>query len=115
MGVMQYPFVRTSQTAEDLMSAMRTEDSLSPLYNFDVFAENIDTHYAFFKRNEIDWPQLQRRQRSKLSESSSEADLYRVLEETMELLKDNHAYLELHYVLVGKPHNTRLDLLQGHW
>jgi C-terminal processing protease CtpA/Prc len=44
--------------------------------------------------NRIDWAELRIRQRSKLTPESTEAELFRVLDETLTLLNDNHAYLE---------------------
>ena len=65
----------------------------NPLFNFEYFAETVKEHYAFMKLNEIDWPAIYKEQKSKLTEESTEVELYLLIEETFEKLNDNHAYI----------------------
>ena len=65
-----------------------------PHYNFDVFMETVKEHYAFLKLNEINWDELYQNQKAKLAPNSNDADLFIIIEETYEILNDNHAYLD---------------------
>ena len=92
-GVITNKFTR-SKTLPQLCVETKTEKNKNPLYNFEVFAETVKEHYAFFELNKINWNQLYKQQKGKLTEKSTDVELYQVIEETLELLKDNHAFLE---------------------
>lgn len=93
-GVITYDFIRTNQLPELCSTILAQEKAKDPLFNFEVFAETVKEHYAFMELNEINWESLYLTQKAKLNRNSSEVELYLVLEETLEKLKDNHAYLE---------------------
>ncbi len=63
------------------------------LFNFEVFMQTVKENYAFMELNRINWDQLYQNQKGKLNAGSSPAELYLLLEETYELLNDNHAFL----------------------
>ena len=92
-GVINYQFIR-SKTLPQLCIETNTEKNKNPIYNFEVFAETVKEHYAFLELNNINWNQLYKQQRGKLTEKSTDVELYLVIEETLELLNDNHAFLE---------------------
>lgn len=92
-GVITYKFTR-SKALPQLCVETKTEKNKNPIYNFEVFAETVKEHYAFFELNKINWNQLYKQQKGKLSEKSTDVELYHVIEETLVLLKDNHAFLE---------------------
>jgi carboxyl-terminal processing protease len=92
-GVITYKFTR-SKALPQLCIETKTEKNKNPIYNFEVFAETVKEHYAFFKLNKINWNQLYKQQKGKLTEKSTDVELYQVIEETLESLKDNHAFLE---------------------
>lgn len=93
-GVITYKFIREEQLPELCGTVVSEEMKKDPLYNFEVFAETVKEHYAFMELNTIDWNTLYERQKGKLNENTTDVDLYKVLEETLEKLNDNHAYLE---------------------
>jgi C-terminal processing protease CtpA/Prc len=93
-GVITYDFVKRNETPQICQDTTINTRYKDPLYNFEVFAETIKEHYAFFERNNIQWEALYKKQKSKLSQTTSEKELYAILDETLELIKDNHAYLE---------------------
>ena len=92
-GALAYKFIRTDKLPENCIEATE-EQKNDPLYNFEVFAQTVETYYAYFDLNQIVWENLYKQQRAKLNPDSSPAELYLVIEETLELLNDNHAYLE---------------------
>lgn len=93
-GVITYKFKRAGQLPERCGTTLPAEKQKDPLYNFEVLAETVKEHYAFFELNGINWEALYEQQKSKLNKNSTDAELYLVIEETLEKLNDNHAYLE---------------------
>lgn len=93
-GVITYQFLRTDTLPSLCATALQEKDQKDVLYNFEVFAETVREHYAFMELNHINWDQLYEDQKNKLNPNSTEAELYLIIEETLEKLNDNHAYLE---------------------
>ena len=93
-GVIQYDFVKRDTLPYECQHVISDTKSKDPLYNFEVFAETIKEHYAFFERNHIQWESLYAAQKAKLTPAASDVALYKVLDETLERLNDNHAFLE---------------------
>ncbi|WP_046745518.1 S41 family peptidase [Kordia zhangzhouensis] len=93
-GVITYKFSKKKTLPTHCKPTVSELKNTDPLYNFEVFAENIKEHYAFFELNQIDWDSLYISQKSKLTSQSTELEFYQVIEETLELLGDNHAFLE---------------------
>jgi len=93
-GVITYRFTRTRELPKLCETVISGENKKDPIYNFEVFAATVKEHYAFMELNTLDWPNLYEQQKDKLSKNPTHTGLYNVLEETLELLKDNHAFLE---------------------
>ncbi len=94
VGLVDYQFLRIDEMPELCITGLEERKRNDPLFNFEVFAETVKEHYAFFKLNNINWQDLYRQQRKKLTSNSRDAELYQVIEETLEKLNDNHAFLE---------------------
>ena len=90
-GISDYKFYRVDQMPD---SYHLEQDSDDVLFNFEVFAETVRSHYAFLELNDIDWEELSSKQRDRLESDPTELTLYRVLEESLVLLNDNHGFLE---------------------
>lgn len=93
-GVITYRFTRTHAIPKSCSETLSHSRQNNPLYNFEVFAETVKTHYAFMELNRIDWNSLYLDQKGKLEANPTEITLYNVLDETLDKLNDNHAYLE---------------------
>lgn len=93
-GVIEYSFVRAQALPERCAAALSEAQREDPLMNFEVFAQTVREHYAFMALNSIDWEPLYETHKAKLNATSNELQLYQVLEEMVEQLKDNHGYLE---------------------
>jgi carboxyl-terminal processing protease len=93
-GVIAYKFVRIAQLPTPCTTVLDEKKAKDPLFNFEVFAETVKEHYAFFELNKIDWKKLYQQQKNKLSEKPTDARLYLAIEETLEKLNDNHGFLE---------------------
>ncbi|WP_299835242.1 S41 family peptidase [uncultured Tenacibaculum sp.] len=92
-GVITYQFTKTQDLPELCMNNDE-QNKKNPIYNFEVFAETVKEHYAFFEINDIKWDSLYNNQKKKLTENPTNIELYQVIEETLDLLNDNHAFLE---------------------
>ncbi|NAS13875.1 S41 family peptidase [Poritiphilus flavus] len=93
-GVMTYNFVRQNTLPEVCLSTPEAAKQDDPLYNFEVFAETVREHYAFFKLNNLRWDELYEQQKDRLAKDPTDVKLYLTIEEILEKLNDNHAYLE---------------------
>jgi len=93
-GILIYKFIRTEKLPELCKANLKKGKRKDPLYNFDVFAETVKEHYAYMELNSINWDKLYSAQREKLNQKSTDAELYLLIEETLEKLNDNHAFLE---------------------
>ena len=94
LAVQTYQFVSQPSLPDKCTTSLSEEVKSDPIYNFEVFVQTVAEHYAFFELNNINRDSLFAAQKRKLTSSSTEVELYQVLEETLELLNDNHAYLE---------------------
>lgn len=92
-GVITYKYTRVDELPELCNKQVSEELRLDPLFNFEVFAETVREHYAFMELNEVDWEKLYAEQKGKLDSNSTPAELYRVIDGTLEKLNDNHAHL----------------------
>lgn len=101
-GVITYRFVKAEESLEPCTTPLTEVQKQNALFNFDVFAETVEEHYAFFELNQIQWDSLHSAQRNKVVQDSSEVNLYTVIDETLTLLNDNHAYLEVSDALYEK-------------
>jgi carboxyl-terminal processing protease len=93
-GVITYQFLRTDRLPTLCSTPLPEEKANDPIYNFEVFAATVEEHYTFMELNNIDWDRLYTQQKANLNSNSSRTDLYLTIEETLEQLKDNHAFLE---------------------
>lgn len=92
VGVYQYKKIDSlPYLCNQKITSRKKED---PIYNFEVMAATIKKHFAYFERNKINWDSLYTTSRNKISSKSSAVELYVVLEEVINGLKDNHGYLE---------------------
>ncbi len=70
------------------------KDKDDPLYNFEVFADSYKNHYAFFELNGLNWDSLYKKSKDKINSNTTEVELYLVLQEIIDSLKDNHGSIE---------------------
>lgn len=70
------------------------KDKNNPLYNFEVFAQTYKDHYAYFELNKIDWDSLYKNAKEKIKSNTTEVELYLIIQEMINSLKDNHGSIE---------------------
>ena len=88
-GFTHYKFVRSK--ASEICEKTKN----NPLSNFDALWETFNENYAFFDLREVDWNKLKDKYRSRLSNKSSDFELYTVLNAMVSELKDGHVSVEI--------------------
>lgn len=64
------------------------------MYNFEVFSNTYKEHYAYLNLNNVNWNSLYRSSKKKINAKTSEAELYLIMKEMLEVLNDNHGSIE---------------------
>lgn len=67
--------------------------SKDPLANFDYLWQEIDKKYSYFELKNINWNQIRNEYRSKLTQNSTEEELFQVLADMLNELRDDHTNL----------------------
>ena len=91
-GFSIYRYIRIKELPESYQQNIKDKNDIS--YNFEVFANTYKNHYAYFDLNKIDWYNLYINSKNKINSKSTEVDLYLVMEDMIEKLKDNHGSIE---------------------
>ncbi|MDI9311977.1 MAG: S41 family peptidase [Limnohabitans sp.] len=87
-----YRYVRIKKLPELCQQNINAKNDIS--YNFEVFANTYKNHYAYFDLNKIDWDNLYINSKNKINSKSTDVDLYLVMEDMIEKLKDNHGSIK---------------------
>lgn len=91
-GFSKYRYVRIKKLPDFCNQNSKDKNDIS--YNFEVFANTYKNHYAYFELNKIVWDSLYINSKNKINSKSTEVDLYLVIEDMIEKLKDNHGSIE---------------------
>ena len=91
-GYSYYYYTRTNKFPD--LCQKNTNDINDPLYNFEVFADTYKEHYAFFGLNKINWDNLYKTAKEKITLKTTEVELYLIIQEMIDNLKDNHGSIE---------------------
>ena len=67
--------------------------SKDPLDNFDYLWNEVDKKYSYFELKSIDWDLMRNKYRAKLSKNSNEEELFTVMANMLNELKDDHTNL----------------------
>lgn len=68
-------------------------DSHDPYANFDALADIVGSRYCFFAEKEIDWGAMCASYRKKITSKTTEAELFFILSDLLDELKDGHVNL----------------------
>jgi carboxyl-terminal processing protease len=91
-GYSSYYYTRTNEFPD--LCQKNTNDINDPLYNFEVFADTYKEHFAFFELNKINWDNLYKTAKEKINSKTTEVELYLIIQEMIDSLKDNHGSIE---------------------
>jgi C-terminal processing protease CtpA/Prc len=95
--------------------------SKNPMTNFDYLWNEIDKKYSYFELKNIDWDAIKNKYRSRLSDSSSEEELFSVLASMLNELKDDHTNLVSPFnisrydIALQNPDNSYFRTIQKHY
>jgi len=89
-GFDAYAFTRVEALPAFCLTPYNEMESRDPLVNFDIFAQTISEHFAYFGMTETDWPGLRRDQRRLLLETPTDQQLYRAMDTILTTLPDEH-------------------------
>lgn len=92
-GINHYHHVRLD--ALPVACGEKIADVNNPLLNFDTVWHTFQENYAFFETRKVDWPAAYQQYRSKLSDTSSPAELYAALKAMLDTLDDGHVKLDV--------------------
>lgn len=65
----------------------------NPVENFNVFTETFKQFYAFFEARNIDWKEITDQFRPKVSDDTTEDQLFQIFKQMISMTKDNHVAL----------------------
>lgn len=88
-----YAFTKMTELPELCTKELTDDEAYDPELNFEVFAENYKTHYAFLKDNNIDFDAVYKKHKEQINPSTSQVQLYTILQNMLEDLKDNQGFI----------------------
>ncbi|WP_299314812.1 S41 family peptidase [uncultured Aquimarina sp.] len=91
-GFSKYRYVRLNKFPDLCHENLKDKNDI--LYNFEVFANTYKNHYAYLDLNNVDWDSLYKKAKNKIDSKSTEVNLFLVMEDMIERLKDNHGSIE---------------------
>jgi len=112
-GYSSYYYTRTTELSNLCQQDENKNNDL--LYNFEVFAETYKNHYAYFELNKINWDNLYKTSKAKINSTTTEVELYLIMQEMIDSLKDNHGSIEPEdevYELAENQNNTDEEVNQ---
>jgi len=92
LGFSDYQYFRIKEFP--ILCKQNPKNKNDILYNFEVFANTYKNHYAYFELNNVDWDNVYINSKNKINSKSTELDLYLVIKDMLEKLKDNHGSIE---------------------
>ena len=92
-GVITYFFTRKDRIPNRCELSLTENEARDPILNFEVFARTVGEHYAFMELNQVDWEEVYGEQMKKIKAEPTEVRLYQVIDETLEILGDNHGFI----------------------
>ena len=91
-GFSKYRYERLSKFPDLCQQTTKDKNDIS--YNFEVFANTYKNHYAYFELNKIDWDNLYKNSKVKINSKTTEVELYIIMQDMIDSLKDNHGSIE---------------------
>lgn len=74
--------------------AIGEQRAINPISLFESFWEDIDQHHALIDGKNIDWIGVRDQYAPQITDATSDEDLWRIFSEMIEVLDDEHTYIE---------------------
>lgn len=92
-GINRYFFTRINELPGSCI-VDNTEITRDPILNFEVLWNTFNDHYAYFELRKINWDSIYEIYRPVISQSTTDVELYRVLDEMISAMNDGHVGLD---------------------
>lgn len=92
-GIDNWMFTRLEKLP-DLCSSKNKLNN-NPKYNFQTFWNTFNEHYASFEIKDIDWNNIYEKYEPKITENTTDLELYTIFQEIISLLNDGHVSMEI--------------------
>ncbi len=92
-GIDDWRFIRLEKLPE--LCTIRNEQNNNPKYNFQTFWDTFNEHYASFDLKDIDWDKVYEKYEPKITQNTTDLELYSVFKEIISLLNDGHVKMEV--------------------
>ncbi len=94
IGISTYTLDRLTRLPEICVSKLTKKQKKDPFYNFDVLWNTFNDHYAYFELRGIDWKKSYDTYRNKITDKTSDAELFAIFYEMLETFDDGHVDIE---------------------
>ncbi|MBC9795247.1 S41 family peptidase [Sinomicrobium weinanense] len=95
------------------------EQTTDPYQNFDYLWNYIDTHYPYLDYKQVNWEEERIKYRSKLSDNTTERELFNVMRDLLNTLKDGHIVLrspfENYYYPIPEHENFDFSIVEEYY
>lgn len=92
-GIDKWVFTRLEKLPD--LCASKKELNKNPKYNFQTFWDTFHEHYASFEIKKMDWNEVYKKYESKITENTTDLELYTIFQEIISLLNDGHVSMEI--------------------
>ncbi len=92
-GIDNWLFTRMERLPE--LCSSENELINDPRYNFQIFWETFDEHYTSFELKGIDWNKVYKEYEPKITQNTTNLELYIVFQEIISLLNDGHVSMDV--------------------
>ena len=102
IGYDRYQYTRISWEPAICHITYTKEQMQDPMLNFDILAQTFKTHYAFLELNDLDWESIYQAHHQKITEKTTEVELYQIMESFITAMNDQHGNLDVPEVILDQ-------------
>lgn len=93
-GINLYSFSRLELLPKLCSEEVSESQRNDPEYNFEVYWNTFNDHYAFFELREVNWNEMYKIYRPKISSETTPVELYLILKEMLDTFHDGHVEID---------------------
>lgn len=90
VGITIYQFIKIDQLPNICSMNFSDSELKDPEFNFEVLEETFSNNYAFFDLRKVKWDSLRAATQTKITQKTTEAELYSIMKEMLDTFKDGH-------------------------
>ena len=92
-NIKTYKFVKLNGLPESCYNAK--VDQFDPVYNFETLWSTFNEQYCFFEKRNVDWAKTYNTYKTRISEETTELELFQICNEMLNSLNDGHVSLDV--------------------